>query len=134
MSSSSRSPFLERCRVGVEYGVLGAVAYSLFVVVAYVVTGGSNLEDQGLTLPGVLSAYFAGGIGGGLIYGVLGPLAKWRMGAAVVGFFVSIPIWVGAAIILPALHLGDAVTWVTILLAAVLVGGIGGFILWEADR
>jgi hypothetical protein len=124
---------IDRCRVGIKVGLVAAVLYSAYVTLAYLITDGALLDSRGLTLPAVLLTYLAGGVVGGLTYGVLSPLERWRVGAAVVGAFVLLPVFLGAAVVLPNLDLGSHITWIAVGLAAVLVGGIGGFLAWEPD-
>ena len=127
-------PLRDRCKTGITVGVVVAAMYVTYVLVAYVVTGGRIVESRGVGLVGVLAVYLAGGVVGGLLYGVAAPLARWRLGAFAVGFLVSIPVFFGAAIILPEPKLDNPLTWGVLTVSALLIGGPAGVILLAPEQ
>lgn len=80
---------------GIRGGVAFAGIYSLWVVGLYLFRGSAPFENQGTTLLEVLAAYwFGGAVAGGLV-GLLRPLVRWRLGAALVGIVAGIPVGLG---------------------------------------
>ncbi len=119
--------------MGVTVGLFFAALFSAYVTVMHISTSGAILQGRGITLPSVLAVYLAGGIGAGLLYGVLVPVAKGPLGAYVVGWLVSVPLFVGVAVIHPRADLGERLTWVGVAVASALVGGVGGVIIWGGE-
>lgn len=123
------SGLLHRCRTGVGFGLVLASIYSAYVIVVFVASDGAVFERRGLSLGSTLLTYLAGGIVGGILYGVLAPLARWRFGAFMVGYIVAIPVCLGAAVALPDVDFGSRVTWFALAIAP-LAGGIVGYQQW----
>jgi hypothetical protein len=124
---------LERCRVGVFGGLGLAAAYSAFVIVMYLVTGGANLESRGLALSEILTTYLFGGIAGGIVFGLTAPLAATRIGAAVVGTLIMLPVFAAGVLLHPEASLDQGATWAAIITCAVIIGGGGTYSIWEPD-
>jgi hypothetical protein len=111
--------------VGVLAGLAMAAITSLAAVVVYRVRGPAAFEAFGTTLTSAVALYFAAGIGGGAVVGLLLPLTAWRAGAALVGALAATPLYLGvAALMLPSDLWSGAI-------AATLVGGIVGYGLWS---
>ena len=73
---------------GLWWGIRYAMVYSL-VGGTIAIARPAVLESYGLTLPGLIALYLGGGIGGGALTGLLLPLVRGHLSAAVVGFIVS---------------------------------------------
>jgi hypothetical protein len=125
--------FRSRARFGTQVGLVLALVPSAWVTIAHFVTSGASLEARGLSLPVVLLVYFSSALVGGVIYGLSGPLFQSRMGAAVGGFLIAVPLFTAIAISLPGEDLDVPRTWRTIVLAAAFLGGLTGFIHWEPN-
>jgi len=89
------TPLLKNLRWGVFWGACGAVFYGAYAVLLYLFAGAQAFSSKGATLGGTLGAYALGGVGAGVVLGLLRPLVRWWWGAALVGFFCAIPVWLG---------------------------------------
>jgi hypothetical protein len=121
--------------LGVFFGFALATFYSAFVVVLYAIRGNSAFDANGITLLGTVSAYYFGGIVGGVIVGLLLPLATWRWGSVLVGVVAAFPVFLGIGI---AMYGGPG-GWgpndrFGLVTAAILLGGFGGYAFWEPVR
>jgi hypothetical protein len=116
-------------RWGVGWGIGMAVIFSLYalgVFVVFSITKKHNLFAD-VTLPLIAGCYFAGGIVGGCIAGVLRPAARRPLGAMAMGALVAFPVYEAVALIIPLL--GSDIRTVTFreqlligLVCAILVG------------
>jgi hypothetical protein len=107
--------------LGIVLGIAAALLTSVVAIVQYVVTNGAAFAQHGTTLWGVLRLYIAAGLLGGLLFGLLLPVARWRWGAALLGAIAMMPLYLGAAVLLGHEDLYSG------LIAALLVGGIVGY-------
>ena len=107
------------------------MVYSAFAVALYAFRGSDPFTANGTTFGGTVVAYFVGGAGAGAVLGLLRPLARSRWGAAVVGFFCALPVWLGAAFAIDGVAALHAEDLLLTLLFSVLSGPICGVIAWE---
>lgn len=110
--------------LGVIAGIFIATLFSVWAVAVYLVSGGGAFERLGISFGATISIYFAGGIVGGLVVGLIWPLTRWWWGAAVVGVVGALPVYLMASVALDGDFLGG-----TIL--AIVVGGIVGLRSWS---
>jgi hypothetical protein len=125
--------FRRRWAFGIRFGLIAAGLASAWVTVAYVLTDGSSLASRGVSLPAVLLVYFGGAVLGSVVYGVVAPFFRSRLGAGLGGFLITFPLFVAIAISLPGEDLGHPRTWRTIALSAATLGGLVGFLSWEPE-
>jgi len=125
------SRFTGELRTGLYYGGFAGVAYSVYVVGAALVTQGRLLEQFDLSLLSVVGLYLGGGLAGGLAYGFLAPLTRWRLGAGLVGFLVTMPAFIGVSYLVPDAGSTPTDDWIAVVISAAVVGGLGGMLLWE---
>jgi len=96
MTGSKR---LATIRRNIKWGVSGglgiAACYCVWVIGIYLIRGDEPFTRQGATLGKVLAVYVWGGALGGLIVGLLRPMAEDEVGALVVGLLAGIPIAAG---------------------------------------
>lgn len=106
-----------------------AMFYSVLASTLFALHGGDRYRAVGLTLPVIIAVYFAGGITGGCLVGLLRPLTRWRIGAAAVGVIAMIPVCWGAGILVhgPLSVWGEA-EYFAWTITPVLIGAYGG---WE---
>jgi len=112
---------------------MAACVFSAWVTVASLATNGDSLESKGLTLPGVVLIYFGGAVMGGIVYAASGPLFRWRLGAGLGGSLVMAPFFTAVMIALPEYALDSRLTWATIAVSSVLMGGVGAMVHWEPE-
>ena len=117
---------------GVLWGIGYAVFFSLIVLVIYLFRGTRAFDGYGATLGAVLLGYFAGGLVGGTVLGLLRPLNRWKWGAAFVGFVVALPVYASAGVVVSGWYTQWVVEDVlTMVLCALLVGPALGVKLWN---
>jgi hypothetical protein len=117
----------------VLYGVGFAIVYSAWaLLITLAGQGRETLESAGLSLRQVIGIYFAGGVTGGIIVGLAGPLTRSRIGAGLVGYVAALP-----AFAMIAKGLADvrepAAFWFVVLLGS-LVGFVAGMWIWADER
>ena len=122
-------------RWGLKTGDALATIYSLFAIVVFVVLSGSAMQDKGVTLGGVIVAYYAGGTLAGLIVGMLRPLAVTLTGAIIVGVigFAVVSCGIGL-VIFGWLNRWGPDEFMTIGLMALIFGGVFGAASWQRQR
>ena len=126
--------FRSRWMVGIQLGLVVAGLASLWVIVGFVVTNGSSLANKGLSLPVVLLAYLAGALGGSIVFAVVGPLFRSRLGSGLGGFLITVPLFAVIVATLPGEDLRTLDSWRAVALSAAFIGGLGGFVYWEPTR
>jgi hypothetical protein len=67
--------------------------YSAWVLLVFLVRGNAPFEHHRVSLLGSIGMYFVAGTLAGLVLGVLLPLTRWVLGAAVVSFIVAFVVW-----------------------------------------
>lgn len=92
------SDTIERIILGVKYGIVIAVFYCIYAIGLFIIRGPEPFVHDETTIWGALIAYLVGGIMAGGIVGALQPMARSRIGAAIVygigAFFVMVSIGV----------------------------------------
>jgi hypothetical protein len=83
---------------GVRRGLALACVYSAYVIVVASMQRSIWLDGYGATVYELLLIYFAGGVIGGAVIGVLRPLNSNAAGGALIGALASVPFWVGTLI------------------------------------
>jgi hypothetical protein len=121
-------------RVGVALGLAFACCYAVYVLVLWLLRGAEPFREAGTTLAFVVASYFGAGLGSGAIVGLLLPLGRSRIGAALVGLFAAVPAFFAFGM---AAEPGSA--WFTsmpkyALIAAVVMGPPAGLIMWYQNR
>jgi uncharacterized membrane protein YkgB len=111
-----------------------ASLYSAYVIAMAVMQHSVQLEAYGVSVFHLLSIYFAGGLIGGAIIGVLRPLNSTAAGAALVGALASIPFWIGTLMLVAGLPTRwDKADWIVLLILSGL-GALMGMHLATKDR
>jgi hypothetical protein len=129
-----RESFRSRWLFGLLAGLILAGISSLWVIVAYIVTGGSALRSMGVSLPVVLLVYLFGALFGSIVFAVAIPLFRTRLGAAVGGFLIAVPLFIAIVSTLPGEDLRTLDSWRTVVLSAAFLGGLVGLITWEPSQ
>ncbi len=120
----------ENLSTGVWWGSRYAFAY---VVVGTIIALARRdvLESYGLTLPGLIGAYVAGGIGGGALTGLLLPLVRGQFSAAVVGFLVALPVMLMFSVAMSPPDLWSSEGILSWVISAAFLGPLCGAGLWR---
>jgi hypothetical protein len=99
-----REPSLYRTRLGhqLRFGVVVGLAlaalYCVYAAVLFVVRGDAPFEKHNVSLRAVLATYVTLGIGGGIAYGLLHPLARSLFGRAVLGVLIATLVFFGITV------------------------------------
>ena len=126
--------FGSRWLFGFKIGLMFVTIPSLWVIVADVVTNGRTLASVGVSLPVVLLVYFFAAFAGGIVFALVGPLFRSRLGFGLGGFLITLPLFTAIAATYPGEDLGSLETWRAIVMSAAFVGGLVGFFSWEPSR
>lgn len=81
----SFSTFRRRFFRALGVALIGAAAFSAWVIVMYVVTGGRNVEQAGLSLPWLVGIYFGGAVLLSVYVALLHPLRRTGLGRLLMG-------------------------------------------------
>ena len=114
---------------GVRYGLAFAALFMAWAVFVRIVGGADAFGEKGTTLLTVLALYLFGGVAAGGIVGLLRPIARWRIGSAIVGIICAEVIYGAGWIALNGPREKGAVVVVTLI--AVFTGIPGGLALHE---
>ncbi len=118
-------------RWGVMHGAAIAGGYSAFACVMFAIRGPRLVAVYHLSLGGFIGLYFLAGILGGILVGVLKPIAKWHLGAVALGAIVAMPVYLCTAWVLgdhPASWSGSQ--WFFNLSFILVIGGYAGDRFW----
>ena len=110
---------------GALWGLCGAVVYSAFAVVVFLLAGQRAFSAKGTSLSAVLAAYLVGGIGSGLVMGALRPLGRSWWGAGVMGLVCAVPVWSAMMVAVAGLR---HVPWKVVAGLTLLTGPVSGVI------
>ena len=117
---------------GVAIGLLTGLAFCGVVAVRLLFVDRSAASPTGPDLPDVFLAYLGGLDLGAGIAGLLLPIARWRIGAGLIGALAVAPVFVGIGLFEPGPIMGwtpDAVF--STVAGSLLVGGSIGVINWR---
>lgn len=113
---------------GLATGLAMATLCSIAALGVYIRRGAAPFDRYGITLATALGAYWAGGAMGGVLLGLLRPLTRSKAGAVFAGIIVAIPVFSAIAVAL------DDISWITIIICAVIFGTVGGIVFSGLDR
>lgn len=105
-----------------------ATVFSLWVVVLMIVNSSTVLEVRGYAHSGfaVIAVYYLGGAAAALVAAILMPLARWTVGAALVGVVAALPVTLGIAISADGIGNLEADDYWAAGITAVALGGLVG--------
>jgi hypothetical protein len=126
---------MHSAREGVVLGLSMATLYSAWVVFVYALNGSRPFVELGVTLPGVIAVYYAGGALGGAIAGTLWPRARSRLHATLVGILVAFVVMIGAGVAMYGYPSHwTAATWLGLLSTGLVLGAAGANLCWSGYR
>lgn len=95
---SSGKKMIKNVVVCVLLGMAVATLFSLYVLVVYTVKGSEPFERAGASVALVVASYYLCAMIAGALVGVLLPLARNPLAAAVVGFLAAVPALAGVGL------------------------------------
>lgn len=79
-------------RWGTQYGMGFALLFSAYAVIQRIAFGPNVFDSYHMTFVSVVGVYLGGGLLSGTLVGLLRPIARYPLGAALVGFLAALPI------------------------------------------
>lgn len=113
---------------GLRWGMLFGGLYSAVGMIIRLVRGSGPFERLGMSFGMVVITYLLGGFLGGLVLGMLLPIARTKLGAAFVGFFTALPVVAIASFSMAA---SAEAAIVTTLIVAGFLGCLGGLAIHD---
>ncbi len=120
----------ERLFTGLRWGFVYAAACSAVALASILIRGPGVLRPYHVGVLGVIALYFASGIVGGSVFGLLMPIGQTLGGAALLGWLVMIPVAALISIVVaPDLRPGSA-EFVWVCAGVSLLGPVCGAAFW----
>lgn len=116
---------------GIRFGLAFAACYCAYVSLLYLVAGSAPFDSYGVTLPTVILVYIVGGVLGGAVVGLLLPLARYKVGATLVGILAAIPVVGGAMLSMSGLPPWEPADNFAFVFTTVGLGSVCGLIMWH---
>lgn len=119
-------------RWGAGWGLFGGLVYLGFAAVVIVLKNAADASvSERINVPVLLSMYPILGVVAGCIMGLLRPLLKTRRGAMLVGIVAAFPTMVSFLwFVKGPFWAWGGVGWFSAFGSAILLGSMGGYILW----
>jgi hypothetical protein len=114
---------------GIKWGLFGGLLLSAIVTGMFVLSLGAALDHSITLLAKVIVVYLVGGAFAGTVVSLLLPLARWTIGAALIGACAVIPAYGGVMI---AFQGPRNVSWADLrdfLTLAAAIGAMAGMLL-----
>ena len=125
VTGSLRQPTWADVRWGVRTGVGLSLVFCAWIVVLMVLNGGLTLQMSGghaFNALAVIALYLGSGVVGGAIVGLLRTFASTRIGAAVTGFLVALPVFTAVFLMILGFVQWTRLWSVIVVVASLLVG------------
>src|SRR5437762_12059189 len=120
----------ERLQTGLRWGFLYAAVCSAVALSSVVVRGPAVLQPYHVGALGMIALYFASGIVGRSVFGLLMPLGQTLGGAALLGWLVMVPVGVLMSIVVaPDVRPGSG-EFVGLCAGVSLLGPLCGAAFW----
>ena len=127
--SSYWQALAQEIRAGVLLGLVLAGFYCLFALGIYAFRGSRPFEANDVTLGGVLGAYLASGVLGGVAYGFMHPLRRSLLGAMLIGVMCATLAFFAIGVATSGLPTRwGAREWEGVVVLGLVLGPICGFI------
>lgn len=120
-----------RILLGILVALFFATACSAYALISFMIRGNAAFRANGTTLGAAIAVYYGGFTLSGVLFGLLLPLARWRVGAALVGFVAMIPLYGLAMVALSGIPNWGPTETISTVLGALFVGAPVGLYLWS---
>lgn len=94
------SQYWHRFVAAVAIGLSVGIAFSLFATLLLLFGGTDGFSELGVSAGAALMLYMVGGLAGGVVAGLLNPLARSLCGFVVIGIAATIPMSIGTGVLL----------------------------------
>ena len=119
--------------VSIVAGVVVGLIYSAVAVLIYVLSGPAQFQEEGIRVIDLAKVYIGGFSMAGAIAGLLLPLGRWAVGAALIGFLAALPAVTMIAITLWGWPFTRHTIY-TIGVASLVFGPTFGLMMWRDAR
>jgi riboflavin transporter FmnP len=126
MGSGLRRSVAKDIKWGLVWGLWLAAAFGLLGSFLFLLQGTVLGQPSRFSFPLVILGYFAMGLTGGVLAGLMRPLTRWRLGATLMGALIGIVVYAIATII--AVGEENFRSTPGLISTFVLGTGIGGFL------
>lgn len=124
------SALKDRMLLGIVVGLFFATGCSAYALISFIIRGNAAFRANGTTLGAAIAVYYGGFILSGVLFGLLLPLARWRISAAFVGFVAMVPFYGAVMVALSGISNWGPVQTITTILGALFVGMPVGLYFW----
>lgn len=115
--------------LGIRWGFIFGAAYSLWAGVLFLLRGSTPFRGHNVTVVEAVATYLIGGVIAGGIVGILLPLTRWKLGAALVGMVAVLPVSIGVIGSMQGFSPWTEGHTFVVAMMSLLLGGGGGLIL-----
>lgn len=130
-----KSSLAEDVRWGMGYGIFMAGFYSVIAVVSLLIHGVAPLSQFSTALGSAVLFYFASGVLGGVILGILRPLTQNVFGAMLAAIPIALVALTGAWVVAEGSPLyWNRDRWKEVVFFALIVGPFFGAVRWYSVR
>lgn len=136
MKLDARPSIRSDIKWGLGWGLWLAGLFSIFGSALFLMQGTVLGHPSRFSFPAVILGYFAMGLVGGVLAGVMRPLARWRLGATILGVIVGILVYAIAMIIaVGQKKFLSPPGLISTLILGTVIGGLFGHNTWtKYDR
>jgi hypothetical protein len=107
-----------------------AVAFIGYVLLLYLFRGSAPFAANGTTLGTTILAYLAGGALSGIVLGILLPLGRTRLGAALVGIASVLPMYTAVGVAVEGVGALTWEGWLDTAVPSIFTGAALGLLAW----
>jgi hypothetical protein len=115
--------------MGVFCGLAMATCFSAWVLLLVLLRGSPWFDKYQMSAWQIVAAYYAAGLLGGLVFGVLWPLSRTSWGAVVLGSLIGVIAYAAVGMIMHG-----ALSWQSVHDGMVLGVPIGGFVGYRVQK
>ena len=117
----------DRVLIGTAVGLFQALGFSVHAVALVLLRGAAAFGESGATLGQTVLAYALGGAASGMLIGLLLPLARWRIGATLLGASALVPFYVAMTVTIPGYDPWASGSMIAFMLLAAIAGAMLGW-------
>jgi hypothetical protein len=116
---------------GIKWGLAFAGCFIIWAAIIRILAGNGPFQQLGASISITIAFYISSGLLSGLILGVSRPLLGSRLGSAIVGCAIAIPVVGGTQMALEGVHRPDLLEVVLVVTMGLFGGVLAGLALHE---